>query len=184
MEFDYLGSFIRSYRQANQETLQSLADRSSVSRSMISQIESGQKSPTIVVLSKLAKAMNISLEDFVKPPVGSQEVNILSPSKQNIVSKKNSSFVCHQLMSKSASSPADFYRFYFVKYGKTAFAANSTNGANKYLWVDSGTLAVHLASQLIYVEAGNAITFNANLPHRFENRFGELVQGTFFVAYQ
>ena len=55
--FDYIGMFIRNFRQANNESLQALADRSGVSRSMIAQIESAQKSPTLAVLAKLAQAM-------------------------------------------------------------------------------------------------------------------------------
>jgi transcriptional regulator with XRE-family HTH domain len=184
MNFDYLGLFIRSFRQANNESLQSLADRSGVSRSMISQIESSQKSPTIVVLAKLADAMNISLEDFVKAPTGLQNVQILVPSKENIVSKKGSVFVCHQLAAKSSSSLADFYRFYFTDHGKTSFSANTISGTVKYLWVEQGELTIILASKQIKVKAGQAIKFNASIPHRFENRQGIFAKGTFFVTYE
>lgn len=183
MNFDYLGLFIRSFRQANNESLQSLANRSGVSRSMISQIESGQKCPTIVVLAKLASAMSISLEDFVKPPVGSQVVEVLTPEQENIMSKKGSPFVCHQLMMKSATSPADFYRFCFTAHGKTAFSANPMADTVKYVWIEQGILTLYLASETIRVKAGQGLKFNASIPHRFENRLGELVKGTFFVGY-
>lgn len=183
MNFDYLGLFIRSFRQSNDESLQSLADRSGVSRSMISQIESGQKSPTIVTLAKLAKAMNISLEDFVKAPSGLNDVKILTPSQDNIVSKKGSVFVCHQLSSRSSSSPADLYQFYFTNHGKTLFSANPKSNTVKYIWVDQGNLIIFLSSKKIQVQAGQAIQFKASTPHRFENRQGPLVKGTFFVSH-
>ena len=183
MNFDYLGLFIRSFRQANDESLQSLADRSGVSRSMISQIESGQKNPTIAVLAKLAQAMNINLEDLVKAPVGLNDAEILTPSKENIVSKKGSVFVCHQLAAKSNSSLADLYQFYFTEHGKTSFSANPVSGSIKYIWVEQGELTVILASKKIKARAGQAIKFNASIPHRFENRQGLLARGTFFVAY-
>lgn len=183
MNFDYLGLFIRSFRQANDESLQSLADRSGVSRSMIAQIESGQKSPTIVTLSKLANAMNISLEDFVKAPTGLNNLKVLVPSKDNIISKKESVFVCHQLTSKSNSSPADFYHFYFTNHGKTSFSANPTSDTVKYIWVEQGELTIFLSSNKIKVKAGQAIKFKASTPHRFENKQGPLAKGTFFVSY-
>jgi len=184
MNFDYLGLFIRSFRQANDESLQSLADRSGVSRSMISQIESGQKTPTIMVLAKLADAMNISLEDFVKAPTGLHQAQVLTPSQDNIVSKKGSVFVCHQLTAKSSSSLADFYQFYFTAHGKTSFSANAVSGTTKYIWVEQGELSIILASKKIQVQAGQAIKFNASTPHRFENRQGILARGTFFVTYE
>jgi len=184
VNFDYLGLFIRSFRQANDESLQSLADRSGVSRSMISQIESGQKSPTIVVLAKLATAMHINLEDLVRAPGDLHKVQVLVPSVQNIVSKKDSVFVCHQLAAKSSSSAADLYRFYFSAFGKTSFSANAVSGATKYIWVEQGELTIVLASKKVKVNAGQAIKFNATIPHRFECRQGALVTGTFFVAYE
>ncbi|WP_232769095.1 helix-turn-helix domain-containing protein [Colwellia sp. Bg11-28] len=184
MNFDYIGSFIRSFRLANNESLQCLADRSGVSRSMIAQIESGQKSPTIVILAKLANAMSISLEDFVKAPTGLNDIKILMPSQDNIVSKKGSVFVCHQLTTRSNSSPADFYQFYFTSHGKTSFSANPVSDTVKYIWVEQGELTLFLSSKKIEVKAGQAIKFKASTPHRFENRQGPLAKGTFFVSYE
>lgn len=184
MNFDYIGLFIRSFRQANNESLQSLADRSGVSRSMISQVESGLKSPTLVILAKLANAMSISLEDFVKEPTGLNDIQVLQSAKENIVSKQGSVFVCHQLAAKSNVSLADFYQFYFTQHGKTLFSANPASKAIKYLWVEQGTLTIHLSSKKIQVAAGQGIKFDASIPHRFENRQGPLVKGTFFIAYR
>jgi transcriptional regulator with XRE-family HTH domain len=121
---------------------------------MISQIESGQKSPTIAILAKLADAMNISLEDFVKAPTDANNIEVLTPSPDNIISKKGSVFVCHQLTCKSSSSPADFYRFYFTDYGKTSFSANSTPGTVKYIWVEQGEIIVFLSSTKVQLKAG------------------------------
>ncbi|WP_413699939.1 helix-turn-helix domain-containing protein [Psychromonas sp. KJ10-10] len=85
---NHISSFIRSYRQANGESLQSLANRSGVSRSMISQIESEKTSPTIVVLSKLADAMNIKIGDLVQAPHDSIKIKIFEPSENNKISNK------------------------------------------------------------------------------------------------
>lgn len=183
MNFDYIGLFIRSYRTANNESLQSLADRSGVSRSMIAQVESGQKSPTIMILAKLADAMNISLEDLVKNPKGLHETEVLIPIKDNIVSKKDSTFVCHQLTMKSNASLSDFYQYYFKEYGKTSFLANKVSGSIKYVWVEQGTLTIYLSSKKIIIESGQGVKFNATIPHRFVNQRGQLVKGTFIVAY-
>ncbi len=184
MNFDYIGSFIRSYRSANSESLQSLADRSGVSRSMIAQVESGQKNPTIMILAKLANAMNIRLEDFVKDPKGLHDTEILLPTNENIVSKKDSVFVCHQLTARSNASLSDFYQFYFIDHGKTSFSANPISDSIKYVWVEQGMLTVYLSSKKIMLDADQGVRFNASIPHRFENQLGLLVKGTFVVAYK
>ncbi|MBU2713263.1 helix-turn-helix domain-containing protein [Zooshikella harenae] len=182
MSFEYISAFIKSYRLANGESLQSLADRSGVSRSMISQIEGGQTSPTIVVLAKLATAMNVRLGDLVEPPRGSQDVQVVEPSEDNIISKRGSAFVCHQLMARVGQVPTDFYHFYFRKYGKTAFSANVPKSV-KYLWLEQGQLNICVANKVIMVKASQMVTFNASMPHRFENRSGGLAKGVFIVSY-
>ncbi|MBY4678974.1 helix-turn-helix domain-containing protein [Marinobacterium arenosum] len=183
MSFEHISMFIRGYRQANGESLQALADRSGVSRSMIAQIESGQTSPTIVVLAKLAEAMNIRLGDLVEPPKGSQQVQVVEPSEENIVSKRDSPFVCHQLIAKAPRTPGDFYRFYFRDHGKTAFSANVA-GSQKTLWLETGELTIYLANEAITLKESQMVMFNASAPHRFENRAGALATGVFFVTYR
>lgn len=182
MSHSHISSFIRSYRQANGESLQTLANRSGVSRSMISQIESDKTSPTIVVLSKLANAMNIKIGDLVEPPHDSIKIKIVEPSEDNKVSNTKSAFVCHQLKTKTGKIPTDFYCFYFSEYGKTAFSAN-TSGATKYIWLEKGKLTIYLANDVVNLKSGQMTSFNASIPHRFESKHGELAKGVFLVTY-
>jgi transcriptional regulator with XRE-family HTH domain len=179
---NHISSFIRSYRQANGESLQSLADRSGVSRSMISQIESDKTSPTVVVLSKLAKAMNIKIGDLVEPPNKSDKLKIFEPSLDNKVSSPNNPFVCHQLKTRTGKVPTDFYFYYFSKQGKTAFSANIT-GAIKYIWVEKGKLIIYFPTEVVHINSGQMLSYNASIPHRFESKDGELAKGIFLVTY-
>lgn len=182
LNFDYLGSFIRSFRSAKGESLQVLAQRSGVSKSMIAQIESGKTSPTLAVLAKLAKAMEINLRDLVQPPEHSFNVHSSSPDENNIVSKENSVFVCHLLANEHRHFSTEVYRFYFRSPGKTVFAAN-TSSSLKHVWLEEGTLTVHIADRNIPVSPQTLTTFNASIPHRFESSNQKLAKGLFFVAY-
>jgi transcriptional regulator with XRE-family HTH domain len=56
-----LAARVRGLRKARGATLDLLAQRSGVSRSMISLIERGETSPTAAVLSKLASALDVPL---------------------------------------------------------------------------------------------------------------------------
>lgn len=183
MDFHHIGAFIRSYRQANGESLHILSNRSGVSRSMIAQIESGQTNPTILVLAKLANAMNIKLGDLVDPPVETADINIVSPSSENMISPKKSAFICHHLFGNRPLALADFYYFYFKRHGKTAFKANIP-GSSKYLWLESGHLIIHLAGKRLFMSSGEMTSFNASIPHRFECRENELAKGIFLVSYE
>ncbi|MEG0411114.1 MAG: helix-turn-helix transcriptional regulator [Bacilli bacterium] len=67
-----LSQFIKSYRKANKLTMQELADKSGLSKGYISMLENdnnyrGKKKtiPSIDVLKKLSKAMNISFDEIM-----------------------------------------------------------------------------------------------------------------------
>lgn len=182
MPHKHISSFIRSYRQANSESLQSLANRSGVSRSMISQIESDKTSPTIAILYKLATAMNIKIGDLVEQPTSSRKIKVYEPSLDNRITNERSAFVSHQLRTRTGSIPTDFHYYYFSSAGKTAFSANIA-GAVKYLWVEQGELTVNFASEVVQLKSGQMISFSASIPHRFESKYGELAKGVFLVTY-
>ncbi|UFS73716.1 helix-turn-helix domain-containing protein [Tardiphaga sp. 37S4] len=52
------GKIIAGLRQSAQISQEELAERAAIHRTYVSQIERGLKSPTIVMLLKLAKALN------------------------------------------------------------------------------------------------------------------------------
>src|SRR2546422_10201339 len=56
-----LGSRIQAERTERGLTLQTLADRSGVSVSMLSSVERGAKAPTIVVLDRIADGLGVPL---------------------------------------------------------------------------------------------------------------------------
>src|SRR5690348_12501581 len=64
---------VRDLRASRGLTLEALAERSSVSRSMISLIERGESSPTAVLLERLATGLNVPLASLFDAPSASGE---------------------------------------------------------------------------------------------------------------
>lgn len=183
VQFDYIGVFIRNFRQANGLSLQALADLSGVSRSMISQIESSATSPTLLVLQKLAASMDIDLRDLVQPPDQGESLTAHVPNEANIVSKPDSPFVCHLLNKQQKQICTEIYYFFFRFNGRTSFGAN-IKGSTKSVWLDSGSLVLQLPSRKVSIKERELITFSASTPHRFESDLKNgLAKGNFFVVY-
>src|SRR4051812_43252941 len=59
---------VRELRAARELTLDALAERSGVSRAMISRVERGESSPTAVVLDKLATGLGVALSALFDAP--------------------------------------------------------------------------------------------------------------------
>src|ERR687895_1616858 len=60
-----LGERVRELRRGRGLTLEELAERSGVSRAMISKLERGEKNPTLVVAAKLAEGFGVTLSQLV-----------------------------------------------------------------------------------------------------------------------
>jgi transcriptional regulator with XRE-family HTH domain len=64
---------VRELRAAQRLSLDALAKKCGVSRSMISLIERGESSPTAVVLEKLAAGLNVPLASLFDAPAGAEQ---------------------------------------------------------------------------------------------------------------
>ena len=58
---------LREWRERRGYSLRALGERAGVSYVTLSRIESGQMSPTVAMLAKLAQALAIDIRDFFPP---------------------------------------------------------------------------------------------------------------------
>ena len=94
---DLLAERVRELRKEQALTLDALAQRSGVSRSMISLIERGETSPTAAVLSKLADAFNLPLAAlFAHSEEGSDSSPLARQAQQQVWTDPASGYVRRQ----------------------------------------------------------------------------------------
>ena len=79
-----LGARIRARRRAQGLALEQLGELSGVSRSMVSDVERGLKTPTVLVLDRLATALGTSIARLLDEPVGDALV-VLRSERQRVV---------------------------------------------------------------------------------------------------
>ncbi|MEK7879882.1 MAG: helix-turn-helix transcriptional regulator, partial [candidate division NC10 bacterium] len=60
-----IGAQLRAARRARGLTLERLAERSGVSRAMLSKIERDERNPTVAVACRIAEALEITLSQFL-----------------------------------------------------------------------------------------------------------------------
>jgi transcriptional regulator with XRE-family HTH domain len=175
---DRLGGRLRAQRQARGFTLDALAETSGVSRSMISDIERSAKSPTVLVLARLATALGTTVsrllgEDRPDPvivlPLAAQPAitdaagwqrRILSPTLPGVEFE----FI-------RTSVPAG------VVIGE--FAAHAP-GSREYVAVETGVLTVTLDGTEHRLSAGDALYYAGDRAHAFANPGG--VECVYYTA--
>jgi len=163
------GRRVRALREARGLSLRDLADRSGVSAPMLSQVERGDTSPTLAVAGKIAAGLGLSLSQLLRLDEGQHVV--IARAKDRRAVRRNGHRVeriTPDLPGERASVTVHALRA-GGRTGGTGDAPLHAPGSRETVLVQSGALAVLIDEERYDLAPGDAVTFDADLPHHFEN---------------
>ena len=139
---------VRQLRAARDFSLEALADRSGVSRSMISLIERGESSPTAVVLEKLATGLGVPLASlFEAPQPEAGPVSRLADQPQ--WRDPHSGYVRRNVSPAGTASPIHIVEVLFPPKARVAYeTAAREPQVHQQVWMLEGTIEVTLGDTL------------------------------------
>lgn len=161
-----LGRRLRSLRHDHKLSLDGLAKMSGVSRATISKIELGQTTPGTSTLSKLTEALGTSFAMLVSPE-SSGEIVVLKAAEQPTMRDEESGFNRRCIAPILPSRGLDWVLNELPAGASTGTFMPHRPGVEEYLYVLSGTLQASLGEQQHVLETGDALYFEAHVPHRF-----------------
>ena len=163
-----LGERVRALRRERGLTLDALAGRSGVSRAMISKLERGEKNPTLVVAARVAEGLGVSLSQLVGVDER-REVVVVRRERRMVMRDPETGFE-RQLLSPSFGGRGIEFLRNVVPIGSTSgeFPPHR-RGVSEYVVVEMGRLRVLLGSDEYLLERGDALYFEADVTHRFDN---------------
>src|SRR5215216_5501483 len=94
-----LGGRVREFRRERGLTLEALAERSGVSRAMISKVERGEKNPTLIVAAKVAEGLGVSLSQLVG--IDERREVVVVPRARRMIMRDPGTGLERQLLSPS-----------------------------------------------------------------------------------
>ena len=163
-----LGERIRALRRDRRLTLEDLAGRSGVSRAMISKLERGEKNPTLVVAAKVAEGLGMSLSRLVG--VEERRQVVVMPRERRMVVRDPQTGFERQLLSPSVGGRGiEFMRSVLPGGSTSGEFPPQRRGVEEYVAVERGRLTAILGDQGYLLEEGDALYFEADVPHRFDN---------------
>ena len=163
-----LGERVRALRRERGWTLEMLAERSGVSRAMISKLERGEKNPTLVVAAKVAEGLGMNLSQLIG--VEEKRKVVVVPRERRMTMRDPETGFERQLLSPSLSGRG-------VEFMRNVVPENSTSGellphrrgVEEYVVVERGRLRAVLGGEEYVLEEGDAAYFEADVAHRFDN---------------
>lgn len=162
-----VGVNLRRLRSQQNLSLEKLAQLSGVSRAMLGQIELGRSVPTINVLWKIAKALNVPFSAFLGVG-GVPAVTVLPQATAKILSSHNGAFTSRALFPFGDDRKTEFYELRLAA-GAEENAPPHPTGTVENLVVTSSTVEIEREGEIFHLEAGDAIQFEADVAHSYRN---------------
>lgn len=167
-ESQVFGVRLAKVRKGRDLTLQALSTKSGVSTAMLSEIERGKRQPTIVLASKIAKALGTSLGMLVDEEV--QETTLLNKlANQRVLVDPISGIRRISLVEYFLKLPVEVIRFELPPLADTGNFSAHSGGTAEHLTVIEGEVVVRLDHETFVVSQGDCLSYRADRSHGFSN---------------
>jgi transcriptional regulator with XRE-family HTH domain len=165
------GRNLRRLRTRRGYSLDRLAKISGVSRAMLGQIETGRSSPTLSILSKIAVALEVPCASLIVEE-GDDSTVLLTRSSSKILHGSDGKFQTRALFPFEGHRTVEFYEIRISPHHSEKAEAHR-HGTIENLVVAEGTIEIVVGKQPPYILGeGDAIVFEANVPHVYRNMTG------------
>lgn len=162
-----VGRNLKRFRSERGLSLEALARASGVSRAMLGQIELGQSTPTINVVWKIARALDVPFSALISSDAA-PAAWFLPRSKARVLSSQNGAFVSRALFPMDRPRNVEFYELALSPGGRED-ADPHPPGTTENLVVSEGRLALEIDGDRRLLEPGDAVFFEADVPHAYVN---------------
>ena len=168
-----IGTHIQRIRKEQGLTLDGLAERSGVSKAMLSQIESDKVNPTVLTIWKIARGLEVELDAILK---GTWE-----PSRKFSVTRSDSVVV----LDTAAGGPhikvfsplamAEDLEMYLLTFGPHTSLPSGPHAsrAEEYVTVLEGRVRVEAGTKSAELETGDFMIYHCDVDHVIENPHDE-----------
>jgi transcriptional regulator with XRE-family HTH domain len=164
-----VGRRIHALREAMGLSLRDLAERCGVSAPMLSQVERGETSPTLAIAAKIAAGLELTLSQLLRLDEG-EHVAVSRAGERRRFERGGHRF--EELTPPLPGQRADV-SLHTLKPGAATGGREDPPmhepGSRETAVVLTGTLALTVDGTRYELRAGDSVTFDADLPHHFEN---------------
>jgi transcriptional regulator with XRE-family HTH domain len=150
-----LATTLQTARQAHGLSGGALADRSGVSRAMISKIERGETQPTAALLARLAAALGMTLSELVARAEGDQD-RLARRDSQPTWTDPGSGYT-RRAVSPAAGGPLELVEVELPAGAEVAFPAESYVLTHHQVWVLAGRLTFREGPVDHHLETGDCL---------------------------
>jgi transcriptional regulator with XRE-family HTH domain len=162
-----LGLRLRTERRGRGLSIERLAELSGISRSMVSDVERGAKTPTVLVLDRLATALGTSISRLLDEPVR-EAVRVLRHAGQRVL-RDPSGWERRVLSPVLGDVEFEFMRTTIGPGVDAGEFVPHAPGSREYLAVERGRLRLTIDDRPYELETGDSASYPGDRRHAFAN---------------
>ncbi len=166
-----IGARVKALRESSGLSLRDLTERSGVSAPMLSQVERGETSPTLTVAARIAAGLDLRLSQLLRLDE-SGAVTIVRASQRQRGGNKRRGHSFEVLTSGQPGQRAELSRHTLAPGGATGAEDDPPihePGSRETAFVEHGAILLICDGISYELDEGDCVTFDADLPHHFEN---------------
>lgn len=162
---DAIADNLRKMREDRNLSFDQLAERTSVSKSMLRKIELGTSSPTISTIWKIANGLRVSFTALLKTPISQAVVRAFKADKPLTGEEGH-----YRLFPLVPFDPEQSFETYYIEIDPDTIFVGEPHEGNvyEYLYVTEGKIQVTAAGEVFDVKEKEYIQFYANCPHEYK----------------
>jgi transcriptional regulator with XRE-family HTH domain len=171
-ELPPVGPRVRALRESMSLSLRDLAERSGVSAPMLSQVERGETSPTLQVAARIAAGLDLRLSQLLRLDEAGAVTVVRRAERRQGPAAPRGGHEYEILTPPLPGQRAELSRHTLAAGAVTGGAGDPPMhepGSRETALVESGAVALVCDGERHDLAAGDCVTFDADLPHHFEN---------------
>ncbi len=164
-----VGGRVKRLRTQAGLTLEEFAAQSGVSRAMLSKVERGEKSPTLAIIVRIAKGLNVSMSTLMGAEPDPAQVSVIRGASRLAFKDPETGFERHNLSPTHLDNDLEFLLHRIPPKESSGELPPYKVPTEKYLVVHEGQLTVQTGETNYVLETGNSFYFDVRGSYRFIN---------------
>jgi transcriptional regulator with XRE-family HTH domain len=160
-----IGGSVRSARLLKRLTLKELAELAGCSESLLSKIENGLTSPSIVMLQRIARGLNVGLAALVTPMEQARPVS-LATERVKIPTDTKGSYV-ERLVSPDGDHLLEGHMHYLAP--GAGILQDIAHHGEEVGYVVEGRFRLFIGIEIFDLKVGDSFNFRSEISHRYIN---------------
>lgn len=162
---DRLAKRLKESRKTKGLSLEATAKLSGVSRSMLSQIERGESSPTVATLWNLTRALQVDFAGLLDEEKSDNAVKeIMRDERTPTIDSQGQKCRIRILSPADQVGQLEIYEILFTANGELLSEPHS-HGCEEHLTVQEGAISVTVDDDIVHLNQGDTIRYAADRPH-------------------